>query len=505
MPENTNRRHFLKSMGMGAIMASIPFMNSNCQKTKQPNILFCITDDQSWVHASAYGCKFVHTPAFDRVANEGILFKHAFVSAPSCCPSRGSVLTGQAFYRLEEASMNHTIWPNKFKVYPDILEKNGYFIGYTGKGWGPGQFKRQGRMHNPAGPAFNDIRTTPPAEGMNTIDYAANFNAFLESRPDNSPFCFWVGITEPHLVYERGSGAKLGKNLDNITVPDFYPDVEEIKSCLADYAVEIEYGDSHLGKILDLLEEKGELDNTLILATSDNGMPLPRAKATCYDYGTRMPLAIRWGEKIIPGRIVEDFVSFTDFAPTFLQAAGIAPLEQMTGKSLIPVLLSEKSGQIDTTRDHAIMGVERHFPGGREKGLGYPIRAIRTKDYLYIKNDAPARWPVGDPDGKSWPPNPKYGFGDVDNSVIKEFLIDNRQKYPKYYQWAFGKRPAEELYVISSDPYQLHNVADDPKFNEIKQHLAKRMKTELKKTADPRETGNGEVLDNYAIKYTSTV
>ncbi len=281
MNKEYNRRWFIKKMAQNtAALASLSLLKTGCQQsTPRPNILFCITDDQSWKHAGAYGCEFVDTPAFDRVAREGILFNHAYVSSPSCCPSRGSVLTGQDFYRLEEASMNHTIWPNKFNVYPDLLEKAGYHIGFTGKGWGPGRFNVQGRTHNPAGPAYNEIEITPPAKGMNTIDYSKNFAAFLDDRPQDTPFCFWLGITEPHLVYERGSGVKLGIDLDQVKVPDFYPNTRTVKNGLADYAAEIEYGDSHLGTILGILEEREKLENTLVVVTSDNGMPLPRAKA----------------------------------------------------------------------------------------------------------------------------------------------------------------------------------------------------------------------------------
>jgi uncharacterized sulfatase len=254
--------------------------------------------------------------------------------------------------------------------------------------------------------------------------------------------------------------------------------------------------------MLDTLKEIGELDNTLIVVTADNGMPFPRCKATCYEFGIHMPLAIRWGDTIKPGRVVDDFVSFTDFAPTFLEAVGMSIPNNMTGRSLLPILQSDKSGQIDPDRDHAIVGVERHFPGGRKGGWGYPIRAIRTEQYLYIQNLAPDRWPAGDPDGPVWPDDdPTGGFGDCDGSPTKTYLCDHRKDQSYYYNLAFGKRPAEELYDVKKDPYQLRNLADQDQYKKTRTELAAGLKKDLIETKDPRMFGKGRELDGYARRY----
>jgi uncharacterized sulfatase len=407
-----------------------------------------------------------------------------------------------AFYRLKEASMNHTPWAAGLKVYTDMLAENGYHVGYTGKGCAPTDWKVAGRKINPAGVSYNRHVHKSGSKGISNTDYGRNFGEFLEKRPEGSPFCFWYGGKDPHRVFKKGIGVREGKKLSDAEVPPFYPDSPEIRSDLLDYAVHIEWFDEHLGRMLKKLEAIGELDNTLVVVTSDNGMPFPRCKATCYEFGMHMPLAIRWGNRVRGGRVVDDFVSFTDFAPTFLDAAGMRVPENMTGTSLMPILQSKRSGQIDSGRDHAVMGVERHFPGGREGGWGYPIRAIRTEQYLYIQNLTPDRWPTGDPDGPVWPDDdPTGGFGDCDGSPTKTYLCEHREDQAYYYKLAFGKRPGEELYDVKEDPYQLHNLAGERQYKTVKAELAARLKKDLVQTKDPRAIGKGHELDEYARKY----
>src|SRR5829696_6997186 len=147
----------------------------------RPNVLFIIFDDWGWQHAGAYGCDWVKTPNFDRVAREGVLFKNAFTSNPKCSPCRASILTGRNTWQLEEAVSHNGLFPAGFEVYPDLLEKAGYFVGLTGKGWGPGDFKTQAkRTRNPAGPSFDQAKHEPPTKAINKNDYPANFEAFLK-------------------------------------------------------------------------------------------------------------------------------------------------------------------------------------------------------------------------------------------------------------------------------------------------------------------------------------
>lgn len=428
----------------------------------RPNILFAISDDQSYAHTGASGDPVVRTPSFDRLAAEGVRFTHAFCSSPSCTPSRGAILTGQECYRLEEGVNLWSSLPAKFQTYPDLLEEAGYHVGYTRKGWGPGSLEAGGRKRNPAGPRYDD------------------FAAFLDASPEGAPFCFWFGSTDPHRPYSAGSGLASGLSAGDVPVPPFLPDVPEVRSDILDYYFEIERFDRELGEILALLEQRGELTNTLIIATSDNGMPFPRAKADLYDYGSRVPLAARWPERIPAGRVVKDFVSLVDIAPTILGAAGLGPPPGMTGRSLLGLAASDGHGRIDSARDHVILARERHTPW-RTGRVGYPMRGIRTDDFLYIRNLEPSRWPAGDPPI----------FGEVDPSPTKDFIRDagHVPEYARYYKAAFSKRPPEELYAIARDPGQMNNLAARDAYGGIMSLLSTRLDQRLLATADPRALG----------------
>ncbi len=313
------------------VFALLLVFSSSCfegqsQKADMPNILFCISDDQSWVHTSYAGEQAISTPGFDRLANEGIYFSNAFCASPSCSPSRAAIITGQEMWRLGEAAQLFSAVPLELEAlsFPLLLEKEGYFIGFTQKGWSPNDFKVHGWERNPLGKAFNEKKLKPPTNKMVSNDYAGNFKLFLEECPEDKPFFFWFGSSEPHRAFELNSGIRNGINSEKIDVPGFLPDVPEVRKDIADYLFEIQWIDGHLQKMISLLEEEQLLDNTIIVFTSDNGMAFPAAKNNLYEYGIHMPLAIRWSKGINGnGRIVDDLVSLTDLAPTLLEIAGI--------------------------------------------------------------------------------------------------------------------------------------------------------------------------------------
>ncbi|WP_342803671.1 sulfatase-like hydrolase/transferase [Pontiella sulfatireligans] len=175
--------------------------------------------------------------------------------------------------------------------HPHLLMEAGYHAGLTGKGWGPGSYATE---HNPAGPSFDKIKLKPPFKGIKTIDYAANFAAFLDGKPAGEPFCFWLGTYEPHRGYEKDSWKKEGMKLEDAIVPPFFPDNDTVRGDLLDYALEVQWFDRHLGLAVEALEERGLLDNTLIIATSDHGMPFPRIKGQLYDEGFHVPMIAYW-------------------------------------------------------------------------------------------------------------------------------------------------------------------------------------------------------------------
>lgn len=457
------------------------------QAQRRPNILFVIADDWGYGHAGAYGCGWVKTPGFDRVARSGVLFTNTFTSNPKCSPCRATILTGRNSWQTKEAVSHYSVFPRDFAVYPQVLEDAGYYVGLTGKGWGPGDFKSTGWERNPAGPSFDRLKAKPPTTGIGANDYAGNFEGFLAQRPAGRPFSFWMGGMEPHRAYEPGSGLRTGKRLEDVIVPKYLPDNATVRGDLLDYALEVEYFDSHLKRALEALERRGELENTLVVATSDHGMPFPRVKGQIYDAGFRVPLAVSWGSRLGGGRVVDDFVNVRDFAPTFLEAAGLEPAGTMTGSSFLKVLTGGKSGLVDAARNVMLTGKERHDLG-RPGDAGYPVRAIRTPEFLYVRNYAPDSWPAG---------NPETGYRNVDDSPTKTLLISS---FDEYYRMAFGKRPAEEMYVIKDDPDNVRNVAADPKYAAEKRRLRERMEEMLRGEGDPRMLGRADFFDT--IEYT---
>lgn len=468
----------------------------------RPNILFVISDDQSYPHASAYGSEFIETPAFDRIADEGVLFTNAFAASPGCSPSRAAILTGRYPWQLEEAGTHASYFPQKFTVLPDLLEDAGYHVGYTGKGWGPGDWEASDRERNPAGPAFQNETVNPPYNWIRETDYAANFQTFLEQKTNDQQFFFWMGTSEPHRPFVKGIGISSSKKLEDVTVPKYLPDTPEVRSDFLDYAVEIEWFDEHLEESIALLEEIGELENTLIIVTSDNGMPFPRAKANLYEDGIHVPLAMRWGEQVPGGRVVSDLVSLIDVMPTILDAAKIDhPGEyEMTGISLLETLRSEEEGILNASRDAVFAGRERHS-SSRWNNLGYPQRAIRTHHYLYIRNFAPERWPAGSPrrieNGELTPMHSAYH--DIDAAPTLDVMTHQADDpyFNRYLFLAVGKRPAEELYDIENDPGCIHNLALNPDYEETTTKLRNRLSEMLGETGDPLVTSNPDVWESY--------
>ena len=479
----------------------VPF--TPCQSaTDRPNIFIAISDDVSWPHASAYGSNMVSTPAFDQVAAAGVLFHNAFCPAPGCSPSRAAFLTGRHIWMIEEAGIHASYFQKKYRTFPEQLQDAGYFVGSTGKAWGPGDFRHNGREHNPAGKQWQVSRG----------NYVEGFRQFLAARPDGRPFCFWFGSHDAHRQYEKSSGVRKGLGMETAEVPSFLPDHPEIRRDLLDYAFEIERFDNDCRDMLQILEDAGELDNTLVIVTSDNGMPFPRAKANCYEFGVHVPLAICW-KNVIPGnREITDLIDFTDLTCTIYRATGVSPPAENppSGSSLLESLKSERDGQIDSSRTVVYFGRERHS-SSRFNSLSYPQRAIRTPAFLYIINLKSERWPAGAPrkfKEVTWRANGTFtgilgpehgGYHDIDSCPTLEFLIEKRDdpRYTRYLSLSVARRPAEELFDIRTDPGCIRNLATEPDHAETKSRLRRRLLDHLATTGDPRMTGNGDVWETY--------
>lgn len=478
------------------------------------NILFFFADDWGRFagHYAAIDGRpgpndLLQTPNMDRIAVEGVVFRNAFVSAPSCTPSRSALFSGRHFFNTGRgAILRPAVWDQTIPAYPQRLIEVGYRIGKSLKGWRPGSpvdapIGEQAYAYEAAGldaNAFSNYVTGRLEEGS-SLDAAkaelleevrANFREFLNANADGAPWHYFFGPLNTHRPWARGSGAALwGIDPDELQgrLPGYLPDVPLVREDVADYLGEVQALDAYLGVLLEEIEARGQMESTLVLLSGDHGMPgIPSGKATLYDGGTHVVLTAR-----VPGaragRIIDDFVSLADLAPTFVEIAGGEPLPEIYGRSLLKHLQAPEGGQIDSSRDHVIFGLERHVDVAREGFLPYPQRALRTADFLYIRNFVPDRRPMGIPPGDHGIP----AFADMDPGPTKAWLMANEEGSPDLYERAFGRRPGEELYDLRRDPDQLDNVAGEPAYAQVRAAIAEQLLAELEAAGDPRVTGDG--------------
>jgi uncharacterized sulfatase len=468
------------------LIGSILFMVlnvSSCSKRKspgQPNIIFAISDDQGFPYAGAYGTRFVNTPGFDRIAAEGLLFNNAYCAAPQSSPNRASILTGRYLWQNGEAGTHASLFPAHLGIFTDLLIAGGYDMGSTGKTWGPGEVDTVNRL-------FNKTLTGKYYNTDNESEYWREFQKYVKERDPRKPFFFWFGTNDPHRAFDPGSGLASGKKLEDVVVPPYLPDCDLVRSDFLDYAVKIERFDSNLVKMIEILEEIGELDNTVIIVTSDNGMPYPRAKGNAYDAGVHVPMAIRWGGRIPEGVEINDLISHIDLAPTLLDMAQLPACPEMEGRSFLKLLLDPESGKRPPFRESLFYGRER-ATSARPNNVGYPARTIRTRKYQLVWNMKPDRSPAGDR------LNENEAAG-----VLKE-MIRLRELTPqgkKIYDDAFGLRPEFELYDMISDPWAMVNLAGKDEFREVLDSLVNSLKEQLLEDGDPRMLGYGDIWESY--------
>lgn len=500
---------------------------------QRPNILIVFADDWGY-YSDAYTevdpttpwNEVALTPNFNRVADEGVLFENAYVNSPQCTPSRSAMLSGQSFYRTGLAAVQAGIWDFTNPSFPMLLRDAGYHAGYSSKVWSPGTpkdapFGGTEYEYEDAGTDYDKFSQYVYAQmekGVSMEDakqvlYAqvrSNFDDFLAERKPGQPFLYWFGGRNPHREWIKGSGKEMwGIDPDDLEgrMPPFLPDVHEVREDLADYFGENFAFDAMLGLLLEKVEAMGELDNTLIIVSGDHGAPgFTYGKANQYRFGTQVALAMRWGDKVKPGRVVDDFVDMMDIAPTVLEAGNVEVPDVMNARSIMPVLESEQSGQIDPERTWVVTGRERHVSTAREGNLPYPQRAYHTEDFLYIINFKPDRWPGGSPynitadsapDQETLEHDTFITHNDMDGGPTKAFLVLNRDdpEYAKFYDMGFAKRPREELYDLRKDPNHMVNVAGQPEYAEIQAKLDEKLMDVLTRTGDPRVEGDGSRFD----------
>lgn len=442
----------------------------------RPSIVLCVADDWGWPHAGAYGDEAVQTPTFDRLAREGVLFQHAYVSSPSCTPSRNALITGEYHWELGPGANLWSTLPVEHESFIHLLRDHGYVTGRSqSKTWGPGDIKPWAEHHgdHPATGSYKD------------------FASFLEQTEAGAkPFFFWLGTSDPHRGYVKGSGKNSGIDLARVHLFPHFPDAEAVRSDIADYYFEVQRWDSLVGSVVALLEDQGLLENTIIIMTGDNGMPFPRGKGNLYDAGVRVPFAVRRGGSVPAGRVIEDFISFADVAPTLLELANVPVPRAMSGSSFAGLLAESTSGRLDPEgRANVVFGRERHVPAQAAPDMGgYPCRGLRTADWLYIRNYRPDRMPAGTGDFRNTN-YPNQWFADCDAGPTKTYIYLNRQRdegHRRSFKLCFGPRPAEELYDLQEDPGQLHNLALGGTHRKILDRMGGQLNRRLKELHDPR-------------------
>jgi len=507
-------------------LASFAAQAEQADSKARPNIVFAFADDWGR-YASAYReadratiNDAFETPHFDALADQGVLFWDAHVSAPSCSPSRTAVLTGRHFFRNGSGSQLHNPWSGdpeadpvkQLESYHTLLEKAGYHTGVTYKTHvSMHLFVDKNHQYNKAGRRVNGFSQYVSKAGNDQEiqqrkqqlydEVRGNMQDFLADREAGQPFCWYFSPTNPHRTWTPGSGKRLwGIDPDDLKgkMPAFVPDVHTIREDMADYLGESKAFDEQIGVVVDELKKQGLWENTILVISGDHGAPgFPRGKTNLVDFGTQVPLLIHWPKGIAdPGRRVDNPTSTIDLAPTFLEAAGLPVHPQMDGQSLLPILKdADATGHSELGNEYVITGRERHVGrlDVREGALPYPSRAIRTKDILYIKNFKPDRWPQLLP-----PMKPGLAtHGDFDGGPTKAWFakIQDDPEYATFVDYAWGKRPAEELYDLRNDPDQMTNLADDPRYAAVKAELAGKLMDVLVAGEDPRIVGEGDAFD----------
>jgi len=459
---------------------SICFLTGCMEYSDRSNFLIIMSDDVSpEQQSSLYGANFVSSPGFDSIAQNGLLFNYAYASTSSCAPARASLLTLRNIWQNEEAACHLSIFPNTFPTYVELLKDNGYYCGIYRKMWKPGIDLRD----YTAGKLIN--------RGNRDMDVVDAIGSFLNKNYRKKPFHFVINTFDGHAPFDKDKWELYKDRLDTMKVPDYLPNNNSIKKRLLNANYEIERFDEKVGRIIAYLNEIDLLENTVIIVTSDNGTTISgNGKGLgAYEVGCKVPLAIQWLKGIKEkGRVIDDLVTQIDVSKTILDIANIEPAISMTeGKSLMNIFESSKAGYIDDLRSEVYLGFERHIINRSQKNSCYPVRSIRTKDYLYVLNFKPGR--------HIWGPKNNHRFNKKNGEPQWQYTMHNGNKTDLYYKAFTQKRPKEELFDMRNDAACLNNLANSGEHQKIKAKLKNKLKAKLKQDNDPRMFNNGHWFD----------
>ena len=444
-----DRRRFIKNLSYGlggagvlrrsGLASSLPEA-ADPKTVSLPNFVFLISDDQSYPDAGCYGNKYLHTPNIDRLAGEGLRFDRGFAPAPSCSPSRSAILTGESPHETG-TSRFHSPMPAGQKTILEYLKGRGYYTG-----------------------AFKKVHQG--LEFWKRWDFQGHhqpLQTFFDARPKDRPFFLHIGYHDPHRPYLPGERYPEHNTRSQVNVPSFLPDSPGVRKDLAHYYDAIERLDARVGILLKILEQRGLAENTLLIFTSDQGMPFAGAKGTLYDPGLQVPLIARWPAKIKPGRVSSDLISLVDLAPTWLDAAGIPVPKTMDGASFLGLLT--EGAYIPREEIYAERNYHTHLD---------LIRCVRSGRYKLIHNFLP-----------QIPYRPLSDIARSPSWRSIEHLHHEGKLRPELTQRYFAKpRPEAEFYDLEKDPGESKNLAGDPAYARALRSLQEKLSRWMIKTQD---------------------
>lgn len=455
--DKMNRRQFLKSSlagagGLALAGLSAPSLLADA-RSQRPNILILFADDMTYHDLGIFGNEQVHTPNLDQLAHEGIRLNNTFNSSPMCAPTRMSLYTGIHPVR-------NGAYPNHSRVYPHIksmphyLQQLGYRSALIGK---QHEAPRENFPFQVLGGHHHD-------SGKGTDIDLGIVRDFMEQHK-SEPWSLVVASNQPHRPWNRG--IEQPYDLQKLELPPYLVDTPETREYLARYYAEIKYMDHQMGQVLQHLEDTGQAENTIVVFLSEQGSNFPHCKWTCYDTGVRSVSLVRWPGVVSEGRVSDALVQYVDIVPTLLDAIGGKPSSHdFDGRSFLPLL----QGTTDKHGDYAFsLQTSRGIYNGPE---AYGIRSVRSPNYRYI-----------------WNLNHTNEFS---NLVTKRFAPYKswerkaEQGDPfarKRVRW-YKKRPRYELYDLRKDPFELHNVAEERAYQQVRQELDDELTAWMKRQGD---------------------
>lgn len=443
-----SRRNFLKQAAIGVSALTLPAALTAARNRVKPNIILFIADDHGYADSGAYGDTYVKTPNIDRLADQSMRFTHAFAASPLCSPSRCVIETGLMPFRNGGHKFGTPI-DGDIRTMPEYFKDMGYYTAHIGK-----------FHHSP--------RERFPYDFVNGNENKAP--EFLRDYDEDKPLLLLVCTHPPHTPWIKNADYDPAK----IKLPPNFVDTPETRLDRANYYSDVTLMDSILGRVLDATSDYRGADNTMFVYTSDQGANWPFAKWCVYDAGLRVPLLVRGPGRVRPGTVTDAMVDLSDLLATFIEAAGVRPPQDIDGRSFMGVLAG-------TTRGHrkAVFGTHTgNDNGGPGIANHCPARTIRTSTHRYILNLEPGRTFDTHITGCR-PPNPHY-LPHWDSWVQKAKTDAKAKALVDAYQ----RRPAEELYDIAKDPYEINNIADDPRNRRLLKDMRKQLADWRKQQGD---------------------